>query len=80
MNATHFLDGIHNRVTLDDDKAYELTQSLWLEVESTTKCRDDGMLSFIEYLKLIKSKTKGYLYDLMRGSDGNPQSGKKKLL
>ena len=52
MNATDFLNGIHNEVTLHDDEAYELAQSLWLEVESTEKCREDGLFSFIEYLEL----------------------------
>ena len=77
VNATVFLNGIYNEVTLDDDKAYELAQSLWLEVESTTKCREDGLFCFIEYLELINSKAKGFLYELVQGSDGNSQSERK---
>ena len=41
VNANDFLNGIHNEATLDDDNAYELAQSLWLEVDHTPKCRED---------------------------------------
>ena len=36
VNATDFLNGLHNEVTLDNDEAYESVQYLWLQVESTT--------------------------------------------
>ena len=51
--------------TLDDDEAYELAQSAWRELESTdTNNNADSILSFTEYLEVIKSKAKGFCYDL----------------
>ena len=58
VNANDLLEGIDNAPTLDDDEAYELAQSLWLEVMSAMNDSEDMILSFIDYLKLIKSHAK----------------------
>ena len=55
VNANDMLDGIENDVTLDDDEAYELAQSLWLEVTSTVSNKEDEIFSSIDYLEPIKS-------------------------
>lgn len=41
VNANDLLDGIDNAPTLDDDEAYALAQSLWLEVMSTMNDEED---------------------------------------
>ena len=63
-NSNDLLEGIDNAPTMDDDKSYELAQSLWLEVMSTMNDSEDMISSFIDYLELIKSRTKGFVYRL----------------
>lgn len=66
-NSSDLLRGIEDMPTLDDDEAYELAQSAWRELESTdTNNNADSILSFTEYLEVIKSKAKGFCYDLAR--------------
>ncbi|KAL7525688.1 hypothetical protein ACHAXR_001115, partial [Thalassiosira sp. AJA248-18] len=80
-NACDLLDGIDNSPTLDDDEAYDLAQSLWLEVVNTTSNPEEAILSFIDYLELIKSHAKGFVYRL--ASEDVSVSGRakrKKLL
>ena len=77
MNATDLLKGINNDMMFDDDEVYELVQSLWSEVESTIRSREDGLFIFFEYLVLIKSNVKGFTYQLSRSSDDTSQSRKK---
>jgi len=75
-NSNDMLSGIDNTPSLDDDEAYQLAQSLWLEVSNTSVDRDEAIFSFIEYLELIKSRAKGFTYKLARDSSDK----KKKLL
>ncbi len=49
---------------IDDDEAYELAHSLWLEVTGMSVSKVDKLFSFIEYLELIKSKAKGFVFQL----------------
>ena len=65
-NANDMLKGIENTSSLDDDEAYELAQSLWLEMAASANDREDAIFSFIEYLELIKSRAKGFVYELAR--------------
>ena len=64
VHAGHLLDGIENEIDIDDDEAYELAQLLWLEVTGSSVSKDEELFSFIEYLELIKSKAKGFAYQL----------------
>jgi hypothetical protein len=79
VNASDMLNGIDNEVSLDDDEASELVQSLWLEIASTTTNREDGLFSFIEYLYLMKSKAKGFKYKIGECSSNFLKPGKKLL-
>lgn len=75
VNASDMLQGIDNE-ELNDDEAYQLGQSLWLELVNTTDTKEEAMMSFIEYLELIKSRARGFTYKL--AEDTSEQ--KKKLL
>ena len=41
VNASDLLDRIENEVDIDDDEAYELAQSLWLEVTGMSVSKND---------------------------------------
>ena len=78
VNASELLRGIDNEESINDDEAYELAQSLWLEVASTaSKNKEEAIFSFIEYLALIKSRAKGFTYKL---AEGRVKGGRKKKL
>ena len=77
-NANDLLDGIDNTPTLNDDEAYDLAQSLWLEVMNTTKNCEDVIFSFIDYLELIKSRAKGFVYRLAGDASPVPGKGRRK--
>ena len=79
-NANDLLDGIDNAPTLDDDEAYDLAQSLWLEVTNTTKNTEEAIFSFIDYLELIKSRAKGFVYCLAGEDISVPGQGNRRKL
>ena len=80
-NANDLLDGIDNAPTLDDDEAYALAQSLWLEVMSTMNDEEDRIFSFIDYLELIKTRAKGFVYRLASSeNDTGGERSKKNFL
>ena len=62
---------------IDDDEACELAQALWLEVTGMSVSKDDELFSFIEYLELIKSKAKGYVFHLAKSPTNTGHSEKK---
>ncbi|KAL7450896.1 hypothetical protein ACHAWC_002749 [Mediolabrus comicus] len=74
VNASGMLQGIDNE-ELNDDEAYTLCQTLWLEIVNTTHSKEEAIFSFLEYLELIKSRAKGFVYKLAEDN-----SGKKKTL
>lgn len=74
VNASDMLQGIDNE-ELNDDEAYTLCQTLWLEIVNTTHSKEEAIFSFLEYLELIKSRAKGFVYKLAEDN-----SGKKKTL
>ena len=81
VNANDLLEGIDNAPTLDDDETYELAQSLWLEVMSTMNDSEDMIFSFIDYLELIKTRAKGFVYRLASSENGTGcDPSRKKLL
>ena len=63
VNASDLLSGIDNEVSLDDDEAVEMAQSLWAEVMSDVD-KDEVLFSFIDYLELISVRAKGFVYKL----------------
>jgi len=74
VNANNMLNGIENDVTIDDDEAYELAQSLWLEVTSTVSNKEEAIFSFINYLELIKSRAKGFVFCLAKDKNGRKKT------
>ena len=81
VNASDMLQGIDNE-ELTDDEAYQLGYDLWLELVNTTNTKEEAMMSFIEYLELIKARAKGFTYKLAETSEDANISGNnnKKLL
>jgi len=78
VNASELMHGIDNEESLNDDEAYELAQSLWLEIASTTSNnKEEAIFSFMEYLVLIQSRAKGFTYKL---AEGTVKGGSKKKL
>ncbi|KAL7547361.1 hypothetical protein ACHAWF_011956 [Thalassiosira exigua] len=80
VNSSDLLGGIDDNPHVDDDEAHELSQQLWLEVESSSTDREQSILSFIEYLKLIQSHAKGFVYELATDSRPASQKNSKKRL
>ncbi|KAL7525422.1 hypothetical protein ACHAWF_002523, partial [Thalassiosira exigua] len=88
VTSSEVLGGIDDQPDIDDDEAYELAQQLWLEVESSNMDKEASILSFIEYLDLIKSRATGFVYELATSSNAHtslndhstPATPKKKLL
>ena len=74
--STGLLSGIDNTVELDDDEAYELGKQYWLEINDSIGGDSDAIFSFVDYLKLIASRAKGFTYKLAEDTSGN----KKKLV
>ena len=62
---------------IDDDEAYELAHSLWLEVTGMSVSKVDKLFSFIEYLELIKSKAKGFVFQLVDSPTNTGHYGNK---
>ncbi|KAL7532704.1 hypothetical protein ACHAWF_004217 [Thalassiosira exigua] len=74
------LGGIDDIPDLNDDEAYSLAQSLWLEIEETETNREESLFSFVEYLKLIQSRAKGFAYELVTNQFNKHDNVKKKKL
>ena len=69
VNCDDLLKGVDNE-ELDDDEAYQLAHTLWLEVLNTTDTKEEAIMSFIEYLELIKCRAKGFTYKLAEDTSG----------
>ena len=76
VNCNDLLNGIDDE-ELDDDDAYQLAHTVWLDLLSTTNTKEEAIFSFIEYLNLIKCRAKGFTYKLAEEVD---TSGEKKLV
>ncbi|KAL7533759.1 hypothetical protein ACHAXR_009974 [Thalassiosira sp. AJA248-18] len=73
------MQGIDNLSSVTDDDAYDLASSMWLEISSSKTYTEESLFSFIEYLDLIASRAKGFVYEL--AEDAKLQAnGTKKLL
>ncbi len=71
-NGQEFLDGIKNNVSLDDNEALELAQSLWMDVMLSQEGGgwDVEFMNFIEYMSLIKQQAKGFVYEYGKDHSG----------
>ena len=62
VNSSDFLHGIDND-SLNDDEAYELAQSAWLEIVDTMNHnKDEAVFAYTDYLALIASRAPGFVY------------------
>ncbi len=69
INGKETLDGIKNNVTINDDEALELAQSIWMDVMSSSRRgSDDEFMTFIEYMALIKRQAKGFINEYGKDS------------
>jgi len=64
MNDSDLLNGIDDDFDLDDDEAYDLAREAWYQISQQTDDSNDSLFSFIDYLKLIASRAKGFVYEL----------------
>ncbi|KAL7528115.1 hypothetical protein ACHAWF_002442, partial [Thalassiosira exigua] len=78
--SSDVLGGIDDHLDINDGEAYELAQQLWMEVGSSNMDKEASILSFIEYLDLIKSHTTGFVYELATSMNANFSSGTSKKL
>ena len=62
--SSDFMKGIDKQPTLTDGKAYDLDKTVWNEVLATTKSKEEALFSFVEYLDLVKSHVKGFMYKI----------------
>ena len=77
--ASALFDESESEVNLDDDEAYNVVHTIWVEFALSTSGKDDVLFSFIEYSELIKSKAKGLLYKLTETPSNNSTMGNKLL-
>jgi hypothetical protein len=80
VNSDHLLNGNDNEFTVNNDEAYELAQSLWIEVMSSMEEKtEDAIFSFIEYLQLIQLCASGFVFKLASADSIESISPKKNL-
>ncbi|EJK50475.1 hypothetical protein THAOC_30532, partial [Thalassiosira oceanica] len=74
--SSDLLSGIDDATSLNDDEAYEMAASAWFEVRNSLGgTREDAVFQFVDYLKLIQARAKGFSFKLAEDT-----SGKKKTL
>ncbi|KAK1748651.1 hypothetical protein QTG54_000590 [Skeletonema marinoi] len=76
VNASDLLSGIDDEVSLNDDEAVEMAQSLWAEVMNDVD-KDEVLFSFIDYLELISVRAKGFVYEL---AEDKTKVGRKRVV
>jgi hypothetical protein len=70
MDDGVFLDGIDNDFDLDDDHATQLATELWLEILGGNEDSSDTIINIQQYMELIASKAKGFVYAFALDSEG----------
>ena len=80
IGEADLLSGIDNQKLLTDDEAYELANSVWQDVSSDAKTKEDSLFSFIEYLELIRAQAVGFIYQLAESFNNDKSGDKKELL
>ncbi|KAL7550438.1 hypothetical protein ACHAWF_013673 [Thalassiosira exigua] len=68
---------LNDDVDIDDGVAYQIAHGMWLELSSDVSNKE-GIFTFMEYLKLIQSRAKGFVFKVATG-EGSVR-GKKRLL
>ncbi|KAL7552459.1 hypothetical protein ACHAWF_016605 [Thalassiosira exigua] len=77
MGQSDLVGFLDDEVDIDDDVAYQVAHDMWLEI-STGVSNEEGIFTFIEYLKLIQSRAKGFVFKVATGNGS--AKGKKRLL
>ncbi|KAL7545888.1 hypothetical protein ACHAWF_014596 [Thalassiosira exigua] len=77
MEQSDLVGFLDDEVDIDDDVAYQVSHDMWLEISSSVS-NEEGIFTFIEYLKLIQSRAKGFVFKVATG-EGSAK-GKKRLL
>ena len=70
MDDRVFLDGIDTDFDLDDDHATQLATELWLEILGGNGDDSDAIINIQQYMELIASKAKLFVYTFALYSDG----------
>ena len=65
------LEGIDNAVDIQDDKVHVSATQLWKEVLSQIPDDRYSIVTFVKYLNLLQSSTKGFVSDLAIDEHGN---------
>ena len=76
VNDSTLLGGLDDQVMMTDDEAYALAHSACAEVLQEDGASEDSVFSILQFLELIRSRAKGFVYEKI-SSKG---TGKKKLL
>ena len=73
QNVTDYvlLEGIDNAVNIQDDEVHVFDTQLWKEVLSENPDNRTSIVTFVEYLNLLRSSTKGFVCDLAIDEHGN---------
>ena len=75
--SNELLSGIDDAPCLNDDEAYDMAASSWFEIRNSFGGkRVDAVFQFVDYLKLIQARAKGFAFKLAEDTSGK----KKKLL
>ena len=87
VNEGELLEGIDNLPSINDDEAYNLAQSVWKEISLENKSHEEALFSFTEYLELIKSRAKGFSFEVAKeysqaatGTQDGEETSNKELL
>ena len=71
VNDSVLLDGIDDELDLDDDMAHELAKQMWLDVLQSNMDSTDSIVTFVQYLQLIRENAKGSVFELALDNRGH---------
>ena len=71
VNDSILLNGIDDKVNLDDYTAHELAKQMWSDVLQANMNKKDSIVPFVQYLELIQENAKGFVFELAMDEDGN---------
>ncbi|KAL7546585.1 hypothetical protein ACHAWF_009917, partial [Thalassiosira exigua] len=77
MGQSDLVGFLDDDVNIDDDGPYQIAHDMWLELLSDVS-NEEGIFTFIEYLKLIQSRAKGFVFKV--ATEEGSVRGKKWLL
>ena len=78
-NNSPLIGGLDDCVDINDDEAYTLATEIWEDINRSGLDDGSSILSFVEYLKIIQTRAKGFSFAMPEG-DSKDNSTKKTLL